>query len=62
MKKETIKMPKLNFYDVKSKKTFLSKDYKVVTKSGKNFAVADSITGKHKCWRILSAKLAKSLK
>jgi|TARA_R110000787_G_scaffold140764_1_gene254337 hypothetical protein len=45
-------MEKLKFYDLKSKKSFFSSKYKLVTKSGKNFAVADAPSG-IKSWRIV---------
>ena len=42
--------PKLSFYDVKSKKKFLTNSYKVVSKGGRFFAVTPSKVGKHTCW------------
>jgi hypothetical protein len=48
-------MEKLKFYDVKSKKTFMSADYKVLTKSGRRFAVAKGPAG-NDCYRILGSK------
>jgi hypothetical protein len=42
----------LSFYDVKNKKKFNSANYKVVTKSGRKFAVATGPKG-NECWRIL---------
>jgi len=38
-------MGKLNFYDVKAKKKFESSKFKVVTKSGRRFAVAKAPSG-----------------
>jgi len=44
----------MEFYDVKTKKKFKTDKFKVVTKSGRNFAVAKSPAGTHECWRVLS--------
>jgi hypothetical protein len=38
-------MEKLKFYDVKGKKSFTSDKYKLVTKSGRNFAVCKAPSG-----------------
>ena len=38
-------MEKLKFYDLKSKKAFTSSNYKMVTKSGRRFAVAKAPSG-----------------
>jgi hypothetical protein len=43
---------KLSFYDVKGKKKFKTDKYKVITKKGRRFAVADAPSG-IKAWRIL---------
>ena len=52
-------MPKLKFYDMKSKKAFTTDKYKIVNKKvrGKmrRFAVADAPSG-IKAWRIMSSK------
>jgi|TARA_Y100000296_G_C5178678_1_gene261771 hypothetical protein len=52
-------MEKLNFYDLKKKKSFETNKYKVVTKTvrGKKrkFAVAVAPSG-IKAWRIISSK------
>jgi len=53
---------KLSFYDVKSKKKFLSDKYRIVNKKGRHFAVTPSKTGTHECWRIVSKDMAKKLK
>ena len=49
---------KLSFYDVKSKKKFLTDVYKIVNKKGRYFAVTKSKTGPHECWRIISKDTA----
>ena len=54
--------PKIEFYDVKTKKKFESDNYRVVEKGGRNFAVAKSPTGTHECWRVLSKEMAAKLK
>lgn len=48
-------MDKLNFYDLKKKKKFTSDKYKVVTKSGRRFAVCTAPSG-IKSYRILGKK------
>jgi hypothetical protein len=63
---------KLNFYDVKSKKSFQTENYRIeekVTKSKKTgktivryFAVAQSEVGPHECWKVLSKDQAEKLK
>ncbi len=57
---------KLSFYDVKSKKKFITDDYRVVKKQAKGrdryFAVAKSQVGEHECWRVLSKDQAEQLK
>lgn len=52
----------LEFYDVKSKKKFKTKDFKIKVKSGRNFAVTKSPTGTHECWRVVSKDVAEKLK
>lgn len=47
-------MEKLNFYNLKTKKKFSTSDYKLVKKSGRNFAVAK--VGSTECWRIVGKK------
>ncbi len=54
-------MPKLKFYDVKGKKSFMSDKFKVVKKKGRNFAVAKAPSG-IESYRIISAEMAKKLK
>ena len=49
MTKETI-----DFFDVKSKKKFKTADYRIVNKSGRNFAVTKSPSGSYECWRVVS--------
>jgi hypothetical protein len=48
-------MEKLKFYDVKSKKSFITANYKIVKKSGKTFAVAKAPSG-IEAYRILGKK------
>lgn len=48
-------MPKLKFYDVKSKKSFSTDKYTFVTKSGRKFAVAKAPSG-IMAYRIVSNK------
>lgn len=38
-------MERLKFYDLKKKKSFMTDKYKLVTKSGRNFAVAKAPSG-----------------
>jgi hypothetical protein len=38
-------MEELKFYDLKAKKAFHSKSYKIVTKKGRRFAVAKAPSG-----------------
>jgi len=47
-------MEKLNFYDLKSKKKFMSSNYKIVVRKGRRFAVTKSPSGTE-CWRIVGA-------
>ena len=54
--------PKIEFYDVKTKKKFESDTYRVVEKGGRHFAVAKSLAGTHECWRVLSKEMAAKLK
>ncbi len=57
---------KLSFYDVKSKKKFLSDDYRIVKKTAKGrdryFAVTKSQAGPHECWRVLSKEQGEKMK
>jgi len=46
-------MPRLKFYDLKSRKSFESDEYKIVTKGNTRFAVATSPSGV-KSYRIVS--------
>jgi len=43
------------FYDLKGKKSFTTSNYKMVTKSGRKFAVATT-PSKGTAWRILGKK------
>ena len=52
----------MEFYDVKTKSKFTTEDYKIVEKSGRNFAVAKSPAGTHECWRVVSKEMAAKLK
>jgi len=45
-------MEELNFYDMKAKKKFKSSNYKIVTKSGRRFAIAKGPSG-NDCYRIV---------
>jgi len=54
--------PKLSFYDVKTKQKFETDDYRIVEKSGRNFAVTKSKAGTHECWRVISKDQAAKLK
>jgi hypothetical protein len=45
----------LKFYDMKAKKAFTTGDYKIVTKSGRRFAIAKGKAG-NDCWRVLGNK------
>lgn len=51
-KKSSAESETLEFYDVKTKKKFKSSEYKIVEKSGRNFAVAVGPNG-NDCYRIL---------
>jgi hypothetical protein len=42
----------LKFYDMKAQKSFTTKEYKFVIKSGRKFAVAKSPSGKD-CYHII---------
>lgn len=52
----------LEFFDVKSKDKFKTTEYKIVNKSGRNFAVAKSKSGPHECWRVVSKEFAEKNK
>ena len=45
-------MKTLKFYDLKKKKSFNTNIYKIITKSGRRFAVATTPSG-IKSWRIV---------
>lgn len=45
-------MKPLQFYDVKTKKRFITNNYKYVTKKNRKFAVTQSPSG-IQCWRIV---------
>ena len=47
--------PKMKFYDLKGKKAFQTDKYKMVSKSGRNFAVATAPSGST-AWRIMGKK------
>ena len=53
---------KLSFYDVKSKSKFETDDYEVREKNGRFFAVTQSQSGSHECWRVLGKDQAAKLK
>ena len=48
-------MEQLKFYDLKARKAFTSNNYKIVTKSGRRFAVAKSPSGSPS-YRIIGKK------
>jgi len=48
----------LEFFDVKTKDKFKTMEYRIVNKSGRNFAVAKSKSGPHECWRVISKDFA----
>ncbi len=48
----------LEFFDVKTKSKFKTSDYKIVNKSGRNFAVTKSKQGSYECWRVVSKDFA----
>lgn len=48
-------MEKLNFYDLKAKKKFMSDKYKFVERKGRRFAVTTAPSGAES-WRIVSKK------
>mgnify|MGYP001592551312 CR=1 FL=1 len=51
-------MEEMEFYDVKSKKKFKAKEYKIREKGGRFFAVTKSQSGPHECWRVVSKETA----
>lgn len=57
MAKET-----LSFYDVKSKEKFETSEFSVREKNGRYYAVAQSKSGTHECWRVLSKADAEKFK
>jgi hypothetical protein len=52
----------LEFFDVKTKGKFKTMEYRIVNKSGRNFAVAKSKSGPHECWRVVSKDFAEKNK
>lgn len=52
----------LEFFDVKTKGKFKTTEYRIVNKSGRNFAVAKSKSGPHECWRVVSKDFAEKNK
>ena len=55
-------MAEMEFFDVKTKKKFKIEEFRIVTKSGRNFAVAKSPAGTHECWKVVSKDAAAKLK
>ena len=55
-------MAEMEFFDVKTKKKFKSSDFRIVEKSGRNFAVTKSPTGDYECWKVVSKDMAAKLK
>lgn len=47
---------KLSFYDVKSKKKFVPKEYTVKIRNGRRFGVAKNPKTGVECWRVLGMK------
>jgi len=54
-------MPQLTFFDLKTKKKFTTDKFKLVTKSGRNFAVATAPSGVQS-YRIVSRDFMKENK
>lgn len=52
-------MPKLKFFDLKRKKPFTTDKFKIVTKSGRKFAVAKAPSGVES-YRIVSKDFKKT--
>ena len=52
----------IEFFDVKTKGKFKTMEYRIVNKSGRNFAVAKSKSGPHECWRVVSKDFAEKNK
>lgn len=52
----------IEFYDVKSKDKFKTKDYEIRVKKGRSFAVAKSPSGTHECWKVVSKDAAQKAK
>ena len=49
----------LEFFDVKTKSKFKTKEYRIVNKGGRNFAVTKSKTGSYeRPWRVISKDFA----
>jgi len=47
---------KISFYDVKSKKKWIPKEYTVQIRSGRRFGVAKNPKSGTECWRVLGKK------
>lgn len=47
---------KLSFYDVKSKKKWIPKEYDVKIRNGRRFGVAKNPKTGVECWRVLGMK------
>jgi len=62
MAKDDNGKPEIEFYDLKSKSRFKTSDWRLVEKSGRNFAVAKSQTGDYECWKVLGKDQAAELK
>jgi len=48
------RMEKLKFYDLKTRKPFVTSNYKIVTKKGRRFAIAKAPSGAES-WRIIKS-------
>lgn len=55
-------MEEMEFFDVKTRKKFKATEYDIREKSGRFFAVAQSPSGSHECWKVISKDKARELK
>jgi|TARA_R100001530_G_scaffold96052_1_gene66827 hypothetical protein len=51
-------MPKLKFYDLKARKSFMTDKFKIVVKKNRRFAVATAPSGAES-WRIVAKDFTK---
>ena len=52
----------LKFFDVKTKETFKTSNFRIEERKGRFFAVAKSLTGTYECWRVVSKAMAAKMK